>query len=345
MRSQLWARMVTFCLALALCIGGTCARTDVLAQAQMLLGNPDNATASGGNKEHYLLQYGQFALSFNDTLHFPNWVAWHLNAGDIGSASRGQFQPDAHLPAGFTVVTPGDYTRTGYDRGHNCPSADRSDTRANNDAVFVMSNMTPQAHGLNAGPWEQLESYCRDLARRGNELYIVCGHGFSAPTHDTIGRVHIAVPDFAWKVVVVVPDQSGNDLNRITAQTRVIAVKMPNINTVSKQAWTRYVVTPAQIEQATGLHLFSALPANVATALRAKLDAEGRSVSARTSIPWKDRESDAAPGTESAGQVWVNTKSGAYWQPGTRYYGKTKEGKYMSEAEARKAGYHPAGGR
>jgi hypothetical protein len=45
----------------------------------------------------------------------------------------------------------------------------------------------------------------------------------------------------------------------------------------------------------------------------------------------------------SAGMVWVNTDSGVYHKPGTRYYGKTKQGKYMSEADAIKAGYRAAG--
>lgn len=45
---------------------------------------------------------------------------------------------------------------------------------------------------------------------------------------------------------------------------------------------------------------------------------------------------------EHAGQVWVNTKSGVIWKPGTRYYGKTAKGKYMSEADALAAGYHEA---
>ena len=40
--------------------------------------------------------------------------------------------------------------------------------------------------------------------------------------------------------------------------------------------------------------------------------------------------------------VWVNTNSGIYWCPGSRWYGKTKQGKYMKECEARKAGYRPA---
>ena len=41
-------------------------------------------------------------------------------------------------------------------------------------------------------------------------------------------------------------------------------------------------------------------------------------------------------------QVWVNTKSGKYWKPGSRYYGKTKQGEYMSEKEAVQKGYRPA---
>ena len=43
-------------------------------------------------------------------------------------------------------------------------------------------------------------------------------------------------------------------------------------------------------------------------------------------------------------QVWVNTKSGKYWKPGSRYYGKTKQGEYLSEKEAVQNGYLPANG-
>ena len=52
----------------------------------------------------------------------------------------------------------------------------------------------------------------------------------------------------------------------------------------------------------------------------------------------------SADSKPQAGQVWVNTKSGVFWRVGTRYYGKTKEGKYMSEPDAIKARYHAAGG-
>lgn len=48
------------------------------------------------------------------------------------------------------------------------------------------------------------------------------------------------------------------------------------------------------------------------------------------------------PPASTAGMVWVNTESGVYHKPGTRWYGKTKQGKYMTEADAKKAGYHAA---
>ncbi|HEY3284978.1 MAG TPA: hypothetical protein VGN26_22120, partial [Armatimonadota bacterium] len=43
-----------------------------------------------------------------------------------------------------------------------------------------------------------------------------------------------------------------------------------------------------------------------------------------------------------AGMVWVNTQSGKYFRPGSRYYGKTKVGQYMTEAQALRQHYTAA---
>lgn len=41
--------------------------------------------------------------------------------------------------------------------------------------------------------------------------------------------------------------------------------------------------------------------------------------------------------------VWANTDSGVFHEKGTRWYGKTKDGRYVCKAEAVGAGWHPAG--
>src|SRR5262249_16049465 len=154
--------------------------------------------------------------------------------------------------------TPEDYSNSGFDRGHMCPSADRTDNRADNDLVFYMSNIIPQAPGSNQGVWEDFESYCRTLAQSGNEQLIISG-----PTRFHGSRIQpsesVAIPQYTWKITVVVPLGAGTALERITAQTRTIALKIPNSNTVST-VWQDYVTTAKQIEVDTGFNFFTALP-------------------------------------------------------------------------------------
>lgn len=42
----------------------------------------------------------------------------------------------------------------------------------------------------------------------------------------------------------------------------------------------------------------------------------------------------------AAGQVWGNSETKVYHMPGDKYFGNTKHGKCMTEADAQKAGYH-----
>ena len=69
-------------------------------------------------------------------------------------------------------------------------------------------------------------------------------------------------------------------------------------------------------------------------------DNETSSVSATAAPP--PNTAMAPVVSADAGQVWVNTKSGVIWKPGSAFYGKTKVGKYMSESDALAAGYHEA---
>ena len=237
----------------------------------MQLGNPSNASADAINHAHYLIQLSAEALDYSDDLHEPNWASWDLTSGDIGSSGRGDFLTDTNLPKTFYWVKTADYTHSGYDRWHMCPSGDRTDTVADNDLVFRMSNILPQAPDNNQGPWEKLETYCRTLAQAGNELLIICGpNGFAGARINTNGPVFI--PAYTWKIIVVVTNGTGTALSRITEATRVIAVNLPNVAGIRSVAWTNYLTSVNTIQDRTGYTFFTALPAAVAAALRAKVD-------------------------------------------------------------------------
>lgn len=129
-------------------------------------GNPSEA---GGAANNQLVLRQQFAASWNAGKRIANWVAWRLVASDIGDTERSQFYADHDID----TPTPKDYTNSGYDRGHLCPSKDRSDNPENNKAVFTMLNIIPQAGDNNRGPWEKAEEFERSLAKAGREVYII----------------------------------------------------------------------------------------------------------------------------------------------------------------------------
>lgn len=261
-------------LALAsLFLSAVVAFANIGTSLQMLTGNPSGATADPANRTKYLIQRAQYAMDYNDTTREPNWVAWNLTSGDVGSSGRSNFIVDTGLPPAFYQVLTTDYSGSGYDRGHLCPSADRTVTSADNQVVFTMSNMMPQTPDNNQGVWASFETYCRSLAATapGFEILIMTGPSGFAGTTIASG---VAIPGYTWKIALVVPLGAGTADTRIDANTRVIAIKVPNIAGVRSDSWTKYVTSAAQIQTDTGFTFFTNLNSTVAAALRAKVDGQ-----------------------------------------------------------------------
>lgn len=236
----------------------------------LTMGNPSGAVASTTQPLNYLMEKPQYALSYNRDNGTPNWTSWHLDSTWLGSTARqDDFRPDSTLPAGWYQVKATDYSGSGYDRGHMCPSGDRTKTVADNSATFLMTNMIPQAPTNNQTTWANLESYCRTLTSSGNELYIISG---GQGVNGYIAGGQVAVPSYTWKVIVVLPNGT-NDVSRVTTSTRTIAVFMPNDNSVVSD-WKQYRVSPDYVESMTGYDFFSNVSASIQNTIESRIDTQ-----------------------------------------------------------------------
>jgi hypothetical protein len=68
----------------------------------------------------------------------------------------------------------------------------------------------------------------------------------------------------------------------------------------------------------------------------------GKSQAAATPAATPSPAAQQTTQPQGPAMVWVNTDTRVYHKRGTRWYGKTRHGKYMLEADAVKAGYKPA---
>jgi endonuclease G len=250
--------------------------------SNILFGNP--STAATVSSENFLLDLGYYVESYSKTRGTPNWVSWHLDATNTTNATGrlDNFAAYSGLPTGYFQVQSNSYSGSGFDRGHNCPSADRTSSTDANSATFLMTNMIPQAPQNNQQTWNNLEGYLRTQVTAGNEVYIIMGSygtggvgSLSTATVNTIASGNVTVPSNVWKVAVIIPVGNGDLIRAGNASAvRVIAVNTPNVNSISTD-WTKYLVTVRDIEKAVGngFNLLSALPQSVQDAVETKADA------------------------------------------------------------------------
>jgi DNA/RNA endonuclease G (NUC1) len=259
------------CIALLGVALATSSFAYINASYQMPLGNPSSAGTSTSN---YLIKRSQYALAYTSSTGIPKWVSWSLTSGDQGSGRYdGNFITDTSLPAGMKRVTHSDYTNSGYDRGHMCPNADRNVTLSDCTQTFILTNIQPQTPDNNQGIWASFETYCRNLTNStGREVLIMSG-GYGSK--GTIGANAVTVPNYNWKIAILVPAGSGSPVTKINANptgTRVIALRVPNVAGIRSTPWTNYLTTASSLQGSTGLSFFTALTSSARTTLLNDLD-------------------------------------------------------------------------
>jgi endonuclease G len=269
-------RALVLAAVIVACAPGVAVSQTAHRNSNIGLGNPSGATTSTSNQYNFLMSKPQFALSYHNGNRTPNWVSWHLSAAWLGQATRqDNFRADTDLPSGWYRVGSSSYSGSGFDRGHMCPSADRTGSTADNSATFLMTNMVPQSPNNNQRGWARLEDYCRKLATSGNELYIVSGPSGTGGTGSAGYRTYIdsnriKVPNRTWKVILILPNGTY-DSSRVTTSTRTIAVNMPNDQSVGND-WGIYRTSINNVQNLTGYNFFSYVPSAVRSVINTHVD-------------------------------------------------------------------------
>ena len=168
------------------------------------------------------------------------------------------FYPDPEIRTGSATLE--DYRGSGYDWGHLAPAGDMHSSEKTMAESFSMANMSPQAPAFNRGIWSKLEQVVSRFAYSEGSVFVVTGPVFvDDEDAKTIGPNQVRVPEFFYKVVY---DE--------TPPCKMIAFILPNMG--SKKDVRDFVVSVDDVEEATGLDFFSALPQEVQRELESKSD-------------------------------------------------------------------------
>lgn len=243
------------------------APTSAIYRDHLAFGMPVDATPG----DELTLTKPQYVIGFSDARGGPAWVAWDLNGSQFGAAPRCDcFSPDLTLPAGATRVVDFNYRNGGYDRGHMVQSESRTTTDQENATTFILTNILPQAAENNQGPWSKFENYLNDLVRTGGkEVWVVAGGQYAAAPMTLKNEGKVQIPDYTWKVAVILPaGASPASVHGIT-DLQVIAIRMPNLVGATGPAsatgirdlpWQNFETSVDAIEAATGYDVLQALP-------------------------------------------------------------------------------------
>jgi endonuclease G len=192
-----------------------------------------------------------YSVGYDDALPSPRWSSYRVFPyKDVHLDRPSTFKSDARSSA---RVTTSEYVRSGYDRGHLSPNYAISVCYGEEaqKETFLLSNIVPQLHALNAGLWKDMEQRImkRYVARYGT-VWVQVGPVFTTPPVKQVGR--IPVPSSFWMVI--------SEYEESAHGIRAIAYLVPHEEKWRDAELTRYVVSIRRVEELTGLDFFPKLP-------------------------------------------------------------------------------------
>ena len=189
-----------------------------------------------------------YTVGYCDDLCDPAWVCYRVF--DLPNRVVPPKRPEGFFVDSRTAarVEPGDYTGSGYDRGHMAPNY-AIGTRFGAEAqeqTFFMSNVCPQRHRLNAGLWKDLETKIVDnYTGRYGQVWVIDGPVFGPEDRLLRLRNKVPVPN-AFYMIIVQQHEGG-----VRAEAFIIDQEAP-----AEGSLDGYLTSVADIEHQTGLSFF-----------------------------------------------------------------------------------------
>ncbi|XP_060103980.1 nuclease EXOG, mitochondrial [Heteronotia binoei] len=208
--------------------------------------------------------YTNHVLSYDQAKRIPRWVIEHISKHKtVGNADRKhcKFRPDPSIPPLFSAMNE-DYIGSGWSRGHMAPAGDNKYSPKAMAETFYLSNIVPQNYENNAGFWNRMEMYCRELTERFEDVWIVSGpltlpqiddNGKRRVTYQVIGKDDVAVPSHLYKVILARQSATLPDLLALGAFV------VPNNPIGFDHQLLEFQVSVEELEKMSGLVFFPRL--------------------------------------------------------------------------------------
>ncbi len=216
----------------------------------ILYGGAPRATAAAGKSAEFrVLTNRAYAVGYSDARGNPLWAAYRV--ADLAKIPTPAARPEKFETDRRTVarIAPDDYSNSGYDRGHLAPNyaiATRYGAAAQRE-TFLMSNITPQKHSLNAGLWKELEmKIATSYPARYSEVWVLTGPIFGSQPREL--RRGVQIPEAFFMIVI--------DENEGKLRTLAFIVPQDAATTTDPE---KFLATIDEIQRRTGLDFLSEL--------------------------------------------------------------------------------------